>query len=120
MTRAFVCILLVCLVAGAGLAAADRVTVQGFLVDRMCASQHAAEGEKFGVKHGRDCALMADCVKSGYGVLTADGKFIKFDAEGDKRAEAALKSSKKKDNLRVTVTGTQEGDTLQVASLKLQ
>ncbi len=119
MTRAFVCILLVCLVAGAGLAA-GKVTVQGFLVDRMCASQHGAEGEKFGVKHGRDCALMPDCVKSGYGVLTADGKFLKFDAEGDKRAQAALKSSKKKDNLTVTVTGTQEGDTLQVTSLKLQ
>ncbi len=111
------------LLLGAALAASafagERVTVQGFLVDQMCASQHAPEGEKFGAKHSRDCALMADCVKSGYGVLSADGKFLKLDAEGSKKAEAVLKASKKKDDLRVSVSGDREGETLKVSSLKL-
>lgn len=111
--------LFACLVAIPAVAA-EKSTVEGFLVDKMCASQHASEGEKFGSMHKRDCALMADCVKSGYGVVTADGKYLKFDQAGDSKALAALKASKKKDDLRVKVTGTQEGDTIKVASLKLQ
>ncbi len=113
-------VLLAMLMAAALATAADRVTVEGFLVDRMCGTQHAAEGEKFGTMHGRSCALMPDCEKSGYGVVTAEGKFLKFDAQGDKLAHAALKRSKAKDNLRVTVSGAQEGESLKVASLKLR
>ena len=112
-------LLLVCALAVTAFGA-EKATVKGFLVDKMCASQHAAEGEKFGKMHKRECALMPDCVKSGYGVLTADGKYLKFDADGDKKAEAALKASKKRDDLRVSVTGEQEGETIKVATLKLQ
>lgn len=99
---------------------AGKATVEGFLVDKMCASQHASEGEKFGAMHKRECALMPDCVKSGYGVVTPDGKYLKFDQAGDKKALAAIKASKKQDDLRVIVTGTPEGETFKVASLQLQ
>jgi hypothetical protein len=69
--------------------------------------------------HTRDCALMPPCLKSGFGVVTSDGTFHPLDAEGNKKAEAALKASTKKDDLRVTVTGEHKGDTFQVSSLKL-
>lgn len=111
--------LAVLLLAASGFAE-ERATVQGFLVDRMCASQHASEGEKFGAMHKRDCALMPDCVKSGYGVLTSDGKFLTFDEAGNKKALAAVKATKKQDDLRVEVTGTPNGDTIKVASLQLK
>jgi hypothetical protein len=62
---------------------------------------------------------MPDCVKSGYGVYTAEGKYITFDADGNKKAEEALRASKKRDNLRVRVTGELSGETITVASLKL-
>jgi hypothetical protein len=92
----------------------------GVLMDKMCSMKALQEGgQKAAAMHKRDCALMGDCVKSGYGVITADNKFLAFDAEGNKRAERALKGSKKTDNLRVHVSGEQSGDTIQVKSLKL-
>jgi hypothetical protein len=45
---------------------------------------------------------------------------LSFDAAGNEQAVAALKSSKKKDNLKVKVSGEVDGDTIKVASLKLQ
>jgi hypothetical protein len=69
--------------------------------------------------HKRDCALMPDCQKSGYGVVTYDSKFLKFDESGNRKALAALKASKKEDDLKVEVSGEIQGDTIKVATLKL-
>jgi hypothetical protein len=68
--------------------------------------------------HNRDCALMDSCLESGFGVMTADGKFIAFDAAGNKKAVEAIKANKKDQDYRITVTGDQQGDTMKVASLK--
>lgn len=67
--------------------------------------------------HTRSCALK--CEASGYGIITSDKKFLKFDSKGNKEVLAALKSSDKKDHLRLDVTGDVEGDTLKVTSIKL-
>jgi hypothetical protein len=69
--------------------------------------------------HTRECALMASCQKSGYGIFTWDNKFLKFDAAGSRKALEAIKASKKLDDLEVTVTGEVKGDTIKVESLKL-
>jgi hypothetical protein len=61
----------------------------------------------------------AACQQSGYGVFTADNKYLTFDDSGNTKAIAALKKSKKKDDLKVTVTGDVQGDTIKVSSLKL-
>jgi hypothetical protein len=53
-------------------------------------------------------------------VFTADNKFILLDAAGNAKAVAALKATKKIDHLNVTVDGDVQGDTIKVASLKLQ
>jgi hypothetical protein len=84
------------------------------LVDLNCSKKAAVQSDPD--SHTRDCALM--CAKSGYGVMV-DGKYYKFDAAGSDKALAALKASSKKDHLRVDVSGSLEGDTLIVASLKL-
>jgi len=67
--------------------------------------------------HTRECAVK--CEASGYGILTDDKKFLKFDAAGNKEFAATLKSSAKKDHLRVDVSGEVQGDTLKVSSIKL-
>ena len=67
--------------------------------------------------HTRECALK--CAESGFGIVTSDKKFLKFDAEGNKQVEAALKATDKKDHLRVDVTGDVDGDTIKVTSVKL-
>ena len=113
MTKFLCCMTLV-----AGLASAAQV--DGILIDKMCSGKALNGGQKAATSHDKACAVMASCEKSGYGVYTADGKWIAFDDAGNKKAIAALKSSKKSDDLRVTVMGDVSGDTIKVASLKLQ
>ena len=86
----------------------------------MCATKIVADQDQNAAQgHTRECALMPDCVKAGYGVCTADGKYLTFDQAGNQKAEQALKASKKKDNVKVRVTGDQSGDTLKVTAIKI-
>ena len=84
------------------------------VVDSNCSKKVADNPDS----HTRACALK--CEASGYGIITSDKKFLKFDAEGNKEVVAALKASDKKDHLRADVTGDVEGDTLKVTSVKLR
>jgi hypothetical protein len=59
------------------------------------------------------------CLKSGYGVYTDDNKFLKFDGAGDRKALAAIKASKKLDDLEVEVTGEVKDDTIKAATLRI-
>ena len=81
------------------------------LVDANCSNKTKADPDS----HTRACALK--CASSGYGVWTADGKYLKFDAAGSEKAKALLDASDKKDKLRVDVEGTVEGETLTVTSI---
>ena len=83
------------------------------VVDVNCSKKVAADPDG----HTRACALK--CAASGFGIVTQDKKFLKFDADGNAKIEQALKSSDKKDHLRVDVSGDVQGDTLKVTSIKL-
>lgn len=84
------------------------------LMDGHCITKMADKPDE----HPRSCALQ--CSKGGYGVITADGKFLKFDEEGNKKALEALKKSDRKDHLRATVEGTLAGDVITVASISIE
>src|SRR5262252_6515773 len=84
--------------------------VQGILMDKMC-SMRAAKDPAFAAKHDTMCALEPTCQKSGYGVFTSDNRYLTLDAAGNTKAAAALKATKKTDNLKVTVEGDVQGDT---------
>ena len=112
----------------AGMAAiASAEEVKGVLMDQMCSGKAEVRVLSTGIEggmivaeaHTRECALMPSCQKSGYGIFTWDNKFLKFDAAGSRRAQEAIKASKKLDDLEVTVTGEIKGDTIKVESLKL-
>jgi len=98
---------------------AEQKTLNGYLVDKMCSADYVKKGYAAAKAHDSGCALMDDCQKAGYGVLTPDGKFVNLDAAGNKRAIAALKASKKQTDLQVTVTGDVTGDNIKVTSLKM-
>lgn len=83
------------------------------VVDVKCSQKVAASPDS----HTRACAL--GCAASGYGVLTKDHQFLKFDAAGNAKILKALKASHEKDHLRVDVTGDVQGGTLKVTSIKL-
>ncbi len=118
ITTVTVILLLVAVSAFAG--QGKKAKVSGYLVDIMCSSEHASEGEAFGAKHSKECLQMADCEKSGYAVLTADKKVIKFDAKGNEEAKKAIAASAKEKDFKVTVTGAVEGDSIAVASLQIE
>jgi hypothetical protein len=116
------------LLAGLG-AAACAEQVQGVLLDKQCSSKAEVRmvpgprlegGMIVAESHTRECALMPECQKSGYGVFTYDNKFLAFDENGNRLALAAIKASKKIDDLQVEVTGQVNGNIIKVASLKLQ
>jgi hypothetical protein len=83
------------------------------VVDVQCSSRVKADPDS----HTKQCAL--GCANSGFGIYTSDGKFLKFDAKGNQQVMNALKSTDKKDHLRVNVKGEQAGDTIKVESLNL-
>lgn len=83
------------------------------VVDVNCSKKAAADPDS----HPRACALK--CAASGFGIVTKDKQFLKFDAEGNAKVVEALKASEKKDHLRVDVSGDVQGDTLKVTSIKL-
>ncbi len=100
-----VCTLLLLCVPGIG---AD---FSGTVVDVMCRAKDLAG-------HTRDCAVT--CAKSGYGLVTADGKFVKFDEAGNSRTLAALKKATREKDLKAKVSGTLDGDVLKVESIQIQ
>jgi len=83
------------------------------LMDANCSRKAVANPDG----HTRDCALK--CAASGFGIVTKDQHFLKFDAAGNAKITDALKASDRKDHLRVNVNGDVQGDTLQVASVTL-
>jgi len=77
------------------------IKTTGTLIDAMCgadATQADADA------HTRECALMSHCLASGFGMII-DGKFHKFDAEGDKLAAEIFRATTKKDHITATVEG---------------
>jgi hypothetical protein len=106
-------VVLVSLFAGAALMAAPETWSHVALMDTQCATKFKDNPDK----HDTKCALQ--CQKAGYGIYAQDGSFLKLDTAGNQKALAALKGTSQTDHLRATVTGERQGDTIKVASLKL-
>lgn len=81
------------------------------VVDTLCLSKVKADPDK----HTTQCALQ--CVKGGYGLITTDGTYLKFDAAGNQKTLAALKATKRTDHVRAIVVGDRSGDTIKVTSV---
>ncbi|MCC6343249.1 MAG: hypothetical protein IT166_13675 [Bryobacterales bacterium] len=96
------------------LAAATQTWTNVSLIDQKCSAKYKPATAD---THTRNCALA--CESSGYGILTADGTFLKFDKAGNEKVLGELKASSKKDHIRATVTGEMKGNTLDVKTVKL-
>jgi len=83
------------------------------VIDTLCLSRFESRPDE----HTRECALQ--CVKGGYGLIDADGNYLKFDAAGNEKTVAALKASDKADHLRATVVGEKNGDTVTVTAVTI-
>lgn len=93
-------------------------TWEGYLADQMCGSNWmGAKGEERAKKHSRACGLDESCAASGYGVFTG-GAFVKFTEASSPKAKSYLEKITAKNNIRVRVTGTLEGDKISVATIE--
>ena len=70
--------------------AGDTMTVKGDIIDNMCADGNKDNLTEFVKSHTKGCALMPNCVASGYS-LYVDGKLHKFDDASNKKIEEFLK-----------------------------
>lgn len=93
--------------------------LEGYLMDKACSARAVKNGYKAAGSHNKDCALMDGCHNTGFGVLTADNKYILFDKAGSAKAKAALEKSSKADNLKVKVTGDVTGNTMKVTAVQI-
>jgi len=113
--RTFRCLAGVLLLAGVGLAE----TWTGDILDVLCRPENVAVGAKK-CQQNRSCMLSERCASSGYGVLLADGRFLRFDPAGSARALKLLKAMTKETDLKVTVTGTVVRDLIKVDTLDIR
>jgi hypothetical protein len=86
----------------------EKVKLTGYVVDVVCAADHTKDtpddATKFAAEHTKECALMEECVKSGYGIFD-DGIWYPFDVKGNTLAKALFEKTAKKDHIKVTVEG---------------
>ena len=115
-------VVLLILVSLSGLAEAPSVVVKGYLLDGACydrlkpkANLTIAAG-----LHSRDCLRAPFCERSGYGVLTDDKRFIKFDQASNERVKKFIATFNKETDIKVTVTGTVDGDKMTLSKIELQ
>jgi hypothetical protein len=110
---------LVVLLAGVVFAfAGENVKLTGYLIDNACSARAKGENGVEKVKnHTVKCAQMPPCAKSGYSLVTDDGKLFKLDEEGNKKAAEILAATKKDKGVSVNVEGMLDGDTIKVTSI---
>lgn len=83
----------------------------GTLVDVMCKGKDLAS-------HTRECGIA--CAKGGYGLVLADGRFLKLNERGNSKALTLLKASTKEKDLKAKVSGALDGEVIRVESIELQ
>jgi hypothetical protein len=109
-------------------AAADNTELRGVLIDRNCSynvkprivpGPRIEGGMLSAYVHQRDCALKPESQESGYGIFTYDQEFVPFDNEGNRKALAFLRATKREDDLRVLVRGQIQDGVFILKELKL-
>ena len=98
----------------------EKVKLTGYVVDVMCFAEHVSAAPEAATKaaaeHTKECALMEDCVKSGYGIYV-DGKWYPFDAKGNGLAKALFEKTSKKDHIKIIVEGMKHDGKILVEKL---
>ena len=82
------------------------------VIDSMCLSKVKADPDK----HQKKC-LVQCAADSGYGILDADGNYLKLDDAGKDKVIALLNDTDKTDHLRFNVEGERNGNVIKVKSV---
>ena len=101
------------------MAQGDKATVEGFIVDKACATGKVAkqaDPQAAAANENKGCILMPSCLQSGLGVYSG-GKFYEFDEKGVALAKAALEKSKKDKGAKFKVSGKVTGAKIAVTGI---
>src|SRR4051794_27230673 len=90
---------------------------QGVLADWNCAKEMVDKGREKTLKHNHNCSMDTEYSRAAYGLITADKKYYRLDDAGRAWALKLLKDTHDKDNLKVSVTGDLQGDTIHVTNM---
>ncbi len=93
------------------------ITLKGDIIDNLCADGNKANLADFVRAHSKSCALMPDCVASGYS-LYVDGELHRFDQESNRKIEEFLRKSDSR--LQVVVNVEKKEDLISLLSIKNQ
>ena len=116
--KAFVISVVLLFAAIAFAAGSDTIKLKGYVIDNACSARAKGENGVEKVKaHSIKCAQMANCAKSGYAVVTEEGKLYKLDDAGNTKVADILKATKVDKGLQVQVEGTVDGDVLKVQTI---
>src|SRR5262244_2432498 len=107
-TISFSLVIALLVTAAAVVRAHEKAKLTGYVVDVVCFADHVKDSPeaatKVAAEHTKECSLMEECLKGGYGVY-ADGQWYPFDAKGNELAKAVFEKTGKKDHVKMTVEG---------------
>jgi hypothetical protein len=92
----------------------------GYLLDGECARARKATETDLGPKHTTKCLKMPACDHSGYGLLTDNNEYLRFDEDGNRQARELVAKARIQANWRIVVQGRRSGDVLQVRRIKVK
>lgn len=88
---------------------ADRIqTWTGKFVDANCRTERAEGG----------CSVNEQTQR--FGIQSPDGKLMRLNEKGNEIAQLALKTTKKQGDVRATVKGVLQGDTIRVETVSVE
>ncbi len=97
-----------------------RVHVRGHLIDVSCWSDSDhKDDQKLLREHTKNCLQMPDCIKSGYVIVTAQGKVYTLDAASNASTTAWIEATKHDDNWLVDVKGHLRDGKLNIKKIQL-
>ena len=94
--------------------AAPAAEFEGHLMDAMCAATRLNQAA------GHTLRCIKNCSKSGFGLVTKEGQYVRFNEAGNVRALRELKETAKQDNLLVKVSGEMKDGVIQVDKLTIE
>jgi len=67
------------------------ITLTGYVIDNSCARTNMKNLAEVCLTYTSECALKAECIKSGYTFYTSEGKLTPFNKASNKKVEEFLK-----------------------------
>ncbi len=98
-----------------------KVHLHGTLIDTLCWNDRTEDAATLLRQHSKACLQMPDCVRSGYAIVTPDGKVYTMDPASNRTATQWIAATSHDANWQVDVKGRVQPDgTLDVSKIQLQ